>query len=282
MAVTAGGSVAGAALGALVLVAAGAATPAVVSRLPRPRGSPRGDPGPDYAGLGRTRLLGPVCAGVGGPVGALLGWRLGALAVLPFLHLAAVGLALVWVDLSVHRLPDRLVLPSLAAAPLVVLGVTALGLVDRPDRGPPAALAAPVLRAVAGGVAAGAFWWLLHRLQRSGFGLGDVKLGAWTGLVTAWLSWPALVGGILAAVLLGGVTAAVVLLGGGSRRTAVPFGPMLLVGALAAAAVAGDRVQIAAAELVAPKMLAESEETRRSPIRHDTLMVSSMWPDRSV
>ena len=220
-----GGAAAGAVLGAL----AGLGTPALVAALPPPRGLAAGDPGPDYRALGARRRTAPAAAGAGAVLAAALGWRLGWAAALPFWHLVAVGLALTVVDLAVHRLPDRLVLPSLAAAPvLVALAAAATG------TGP-----AAVLRAVAGGAAGLALWGSLHLVHQAGLGRGDVKLGAWTGLVTGWLGWPALVGGVVAAVLLGGVVAAVVLAAGGSRRTAVPFGPVLLAGAVAAALAAG-------------------------------------------
>ncbi len=217
-----------AAAGALIVGGAGLVSPRVVAGLPRPRDLLAGEPGPDYSRLARARGLGPVAAGVGAAVGALLGWRLGLSGAAPYWHLAAVGLVLVYVDIRVHRLPDALVLPSLGVAPLLVGGLS-IGGGDLWS----------LVRALAGMAAAWAAFGLLHTVQPSGLGLGDVKLAAWTGLVTAWLSWAALVVGLLAAVGLGGVVAVGVLAGGGSRRTAVPFGPMLLAGAVIAGVAAG-------------------------------------------
>ena len=217
-----------AAAGAAVVGAAGLVGPRVVAVLPRPRDLAPAEPGPDYPRLAAARGLGPAAAAVGGLVGALLGWRCGLVGALPFWHLAAVGLVLAYVDVRVHRLPDALVLPSLVAAPLLVAACSA------GDGG-------SLVRALVGMGLGWAAFRLLRAAQPAGLGRGDVKLAAWTGLVTAWLSWPALVLGVVAAVGLGGVVAVAVLLGGGSRRTAVPFGPMLLAGAVLAA-LAGDAV----------------------------------------
>lgn len=212
-----------AALGALVLGLAGWVTPRIVAALPRAADLPAGDLGPDYRALGATPGLRAVASSVGVVIGAVLGGHLGLATALPYLHLVGVGLTLSWVDLREHRLPDALVLPSLVVAPVLVAGVSLA-------RGQPGALA----RALAGMALGWAVLRSLHAIAPSGLGRGDVKLAAWTGLVTAWVSWPALVVGFAAAVGLGGIVAVVVLLGGGSRRTAVPFGPMLLGGAVLA------------------------------------------------
>lgn len=210
-------------LAALVLGLAGLATPRVVAALPRAGDVPAGTSGPDYRALGAVRGLRVVTTVVGVAVGALLGWRLGLVTALPWLHLVGIGLALSWVDVREHRLPDALVLPSLVVAPLLVAAVSLA-------RGQPESLA----RALTGMAVAWTVFRLLHAAAPAGLGRGDVKLASWTGLVTAWLSWPALVVGFVGAVALGGVAAVVVLLRGGSRRTALPFGPLLLGGAVLA------------------------------------------------
>lgn len=182
------------------------------------------DPVPNYRQLATAPGLGAVAALLGGGVGGLLGLRLGLPVALPLLHLTVVGLALGYVDIRVHRLPDALVLPSLlCAVPLVVVVSLAAG-----DPG-------GALRATIGMAGTYVTFRVLHALSPAGLGRGDVKLSAWTGLVTAWLSWSALVLGLVVAVAAGGVVALGVLAAGGSRRTAVPFGPMLLAGAVVAA-----------------------------------------------
>lgn len=210
-------------LAALVLGVAGLATPRVVASLPRAGDLAAGDSGPDYRALAAVPGLRVVATVVGVALGALLGWRLGLATALPWLHLVGIGLALSWVDIREHRLPDALVLPSLVMAPVLVAAVSLA-------RGQPGSL----IRAMTGMAVGWGVFGLLHAVAPVGLGRGDVKLAAWTGLLTAWLSWPTLVVGFVAAVALGGVAAVVVLLRGGSRRTAIPFGPMLLGGAVLA------------------------------------------------
>src|SRR5580698_9168633 len=50
----------------------------------------------------------------------LTAWHFGADWALPaYLYLAAIGVALAMIDLDVHRLPNKIVLPSYAAVPLL-------------------------------------------------------------------------------------------------------------------------------------------------------------------
>jgi leader peptidase (prepilin peptidase)/N-methyltransferase len=66
-------------------------------------------------------------------------------------------------------------------------------------------------------------------------GFGDVKLAGVVGMVLGYLSWPALLVGAFAGFFLGAVVGlAVIALGAGGRKTAVPFGPFMVAGALAA------------------------------------------------
>jgi len=101
----------------------------------------------------------------------VLAWRVGGLsrgAVLPaYLLLAAVGVALFWVDVDVHRLPEALTLPCLPAVALLL----AIASATTGDWG---ALA----RAVACGVAAWVAYVILALAVPGGLGLGDATLGA--------------------------------------------------------------------------------------------------------
>jgi leader peptidase (prepilin peptidase)/N-methyltransferase len=52
-------------------------------------------------------------------------------------------------------------------------------------------------------------------------------------LYTAWLGWGAWAVGAFSAFLFGGIAGVVVLLrSGGGRKTAIPFGPFMVAGAL--------------------------------------------------
>jgi leader peptidase (prepilin peptidase)/N-methyltransferase len=80
-------------------------------------------------------------------------------------------------------------------------------------------------------------------LRPADLGLGDVKLAAVVGLVTGWLGWGIAVVAAFLGFLLGGLAGvALVLAGRAGRRTAIPFGPFMLAGALVAVAQGGTLV----------------------------------------
>ncbi|NIZ89850.1 prepilin peptidase [Kineococcus rubinsiae] len=145
-----------------------------------------------------------------------------------YLYLAAIAVALALIDLEVHRLPDAIVLPSYPVA-LVLLGAaSALG-------GDGSAF----VRALVGAAALFALYFVLWFVRPGGMGLGDVKLAGVLGLYLGWWGWDALaVGGFLAFVVGGLVSLPLLLSGRAGRRTAIPFGPSMLVAALAALVVA--------------------------------------------
>ncbi|MCU1591339.1 MAG: prepilin peptidase [Frankiales bacterium] len=154
---------------------------------------------------------------------ALVGLRFGAHAVLPaFLYLAAVSVALTLIDLDVKRLPDVLTLPSYG------VGIVLLGLASLSDP-------QQLLRAVLGAAALFALYFALCFAYPAGMGFGDVKLSGVLGLYTAWLGWDVWASGVMAGFLLGGVFGiAVILSGRGGRKTALPFGPFMILGAFVA------------------------------------------------
>jgi leader peptidase (prepilin peptidase)/N-methyltransferase len=144
------------------------------------------------------------------PATAALAWAAGAAVVLGA------------VDLAVHRLPDRVTYPAAAVC-------VAAFLVDAVVLGSWGALA----RALAAGAAAFAVATAVRVLAPDGFGFGDVKLLGLLGLVLGWFGW----GVLMAGVFLGLLTGAMVSLGLLATRrvgwrTAIPFGPPLLVGAV--------------------------------------------------
>jgi leader peptidase (prepilin peptidase) / N-methyltransferase len=158
--------------------------------------------------------------------GALLaaGVRPGAVA------LAWAGVVLAQVDLAVHRLPDRVTVPAYAA-------VTTALLVDAVALGTWTAL----LRAGLAGAAAFGLATCAAALSPRGLGFGDVKLLGLLGLVLGWVGWGALLAGVFLG-LVAGAAASVTLVATGRAgwRTALPFGPPLLVGAVLALALQGQ------------------------------------------
>jgi leader peptidase (prepilin peptidase)/N-methyltransferase len=151
--------------------------------------------------------------------------RFGADPVLPaYAYLAAVGLALALIDLDCKRLPDALTLPSYPVV-AVLLGLAALLGSDSGE----------LVRALLGGAAMYAFYFFLCFAYPAGMGFGDVKLAGVLGMAMAWLGWGAWTVGLFLGFLAGGVFGLLLVLARrGGRKTAVPFGPFMLLGALLA------------------------------------------------
>lgn len=145
-------------------------------------------------------------------------------------HAALLGIAgwLVVVDARTHRLPNRIVLPTLA-------GVVLLAVVDAVCTGSGAALA----RAGGGLLILGGFYLILRLLSRSGMGGGDVKLAALIGLVLGWHGWTSLAVGAASAFVLGALYAlTLILLRRADGSTRIAFGPWMILGAVLGVAVA--------------------------------------------
>ena len=76
------------------------------------------------------------------------------------------------------------------------------------------------------------FYFILALVKPGGMGMGDVKLAAVLGLYLGFLGWGNLLVGAFAAFVFGGVfgLAAHVTRRAG-RKTAIPFGPWMILGA---------------------------------------------------
>ncbi|MDO9377441.1 MAG: prepilin peptidase [Nocardioidaceae bacterium] len=156
--------------------------------------------------------------------------RLDLLPALPaFLVFVAAGVALAAIDLDVMRLPNVIVYPTLA---LVLAGfVAATAFTGEVEA---------LLRAVVAGTVLGALFLALAVAKPGGMGLGDVKLAVVIGAVLGYVSYPVVVVGLFAAFLLGTLAGAVLIVARrAGRRSLLPFGPALVVGALVAFFVGG-------------------------------------------
>ncbi|WP_100497498.1 prepilin peptidase [Geodermatophilus chilensis] len=145
-----------------------------------------------------------------------LTWELAA-----FLLLAVAGVLLAVIDLQHRLLPNRVVLPALAAgAALLLVPALADGAWDA------------LLRAVLGAAALFAVYLALALVSPGGLGMGDVKLAALLGLYLGWLGWGAVLLGALAGFVVQALVALVLL---ATRRIGLrgelPFGPAMLAGA---------------------------------------------------
>lgn len=153
---------------------------------------------------------------------ALVVLRFGAAWELPaYLLLAGVAVLLALIDLGHHLLPDRVVLPAIAAGSVLLALAAAI-------EGDAAALA----RAGIAAVVLFVVFLVLALIAPSGLGMGDVKLAALLGLYLGWLGWNVAVLGAAAAFVVQAALALVLL---ASRRIGLkgelPFGPAMLLGA---------------------------------------------------
>lgn len=154
-------------------------------------------------------------SGITGPLGAQL------LVLLAFLWFAASGISLTLIDIDTRRLPHSITgstlfvcLGLLVAACLLGADWWALG------------------RAVVSAASLYLFYGVLRAIRPGGMGGGDVRLAASIGLMLGWLGWWPLAVGAFMAFLLGGVFGiALIVSGRARRRTAIPFGPWIVVGA---------------------------------------------------
>ncbi len=152
---------------------------------------------------------------------AAAAWRFGATWSTPvYVYFAIVSVPLAVVDLRTHRLPNAW---TLTAYPFVALGL----LLPTVASGSWSDLG----RALAGGGILLGLYVVLHLVNPSGMGMGDVKLSGPMGALLAWLSWSVLLVGTFLGFALGAVVGiALMALGRAGRKSALPFGPFMLAG----------------------------------------------------
>lgn len=159
---------------------------------------------------------------VGGVLGASVGWSWSLLFLLP---LAPIGVALTVVDWRTTLLPTRVIAPTYAVTVLAVaVAAVAQGRTDL------------VVHALIGWAVMGGIFFVLWFIYPRGLGYGDVRLSGILGLALGGLGWAELATGIYGAFLLGGVGGALLSLLRIVNRKRFPFGPFMLVAALAAVA----------------------------------------------
>ena len=143
------------------------------------------------------------------------------LVLVAFLYFAAISVALALIDLDTQRLPNSIVLPAYPVA-AVLLAAAALT-AGAPER---------LITMAVGGAGLFAVYFGMASLYRGGMGFGDVKLAGVIGLFLGWLGWGPLAVGAFSAFILGGLFSLVlVMTRGATGRTAIPFGPWMLLGA---------------------------------------------------
>jgi leader peptidase (prepilin peptidase)/N-methyltransferase len=137
---------------------------------------------------------------------------------------AGAAVVLAAVDLASHRLPDGVTYST------AVVCVGAF-LVDAAVLGSWGAL----VRALAAAVVAFGVPYAVAAISPEALGFGDVKLLGLLGLLLGWFGWGVLLAGVFLGLLTGALVSLVLL---ATRRagwrTALPFGPPLLAGAVLA------------------------------------------------
>jgi leader peptidase (prepilin peptidase)/N-methyltransferase len=144
-----------------------------------------------------------------------------SLVLLAFLYLAAITVALALIDLDVHRLPNAIVLPSYGVA-LALLAAASI-------------LQGEYSGLIRAGIAMAGLaiaYFIMAIVYPGGMGFGDVKLAGVLGIYLGWAGWGPLAVGALAAFVLGGIFGIVLIASRrATRKSGVPFGPWMLVGA---------------------------------------------------
>jgi leader peptidase (prepilin peptidase)/N-methyltransferase len=152
-----------------------------------------------------------------------MAWRLGWSWALPgFLVLVAALIALSFIDLATKRLPRKI---TYVAAALGVPWLMVAALVDdEPDR--------ITTTFVGAGIALVAFL-AVYLGARGGFGDGDVRLAPLLGAHLGWFDlWHVAIGLFMGFVIGAVVGVAMMAVGRAGRRTALPFGPFMAIGAV--------------------------------------------------
>lgn len=168
----------------------------------------------------------PLVEGATALVFVAVGWWLGVddghLWAWPaFLYLAAVSIALTLIDIDTKTLPNRIVLPSYPIA-AALLALATFGTGDWWS----------MVRALAGMAILWTFYFAIVFAYPRGMGFGDVKLAGVLGLYLGWTGWGALAVGAFSAFVLGGIySVGLIVLRRAGRKTGIPFGPWMLLGA---------------------------------------------------
>lgn len=135
--------------------------------------------------------------------------------------LAVVTAPLIWTDLKTHRLPNPMTYGfTLFAIACALASLASDGNTQR------------LTDALTWGLVPAAAMFALNLISRGGMGMGDVKLSLGLGITLALQSTAAMAAGFIVAFVLAAIVSAVSLaFRRTSMKSAIPFGPYLLLGA---------------------------------------------------
>lgn len=157
-----------------------------------------------------------------------------AVVLVTFLVVALACVCLAAMDFDVHRLPDRIMWPTMG---LLLLGLAVAALLA----GEPQVW----LRVLLAGLACAGGYLLLSLLSLArgslALGLGDVKLAGLLGAGLGWFGWQTVLVGMYAGVLVGGLYALYLVLTRQVRLGGhLAYGPPMMVGAVLGSLAAPD------------------------------------------
>lgn len=146
------------------------------------------------------------------------GWPI--MRTLAWLWCTPTAVALAVIDFRLKRLPNALTWPAFGGATLLLVA-------DAGTSGDWASLRSALI----GALALSGFYLALNLLSRGGMGMGDVKLALTIGLLTGYAGWKQVISASFIAFLVG-ATVGIVLMAmkRAGRKTALPFGPFMLLG----------------------------------------------------
>ncbi len=143
-------------------------------------------------------------------------WQLPA-----YLYFAALSIALGVIDAYTQRLPNRL---TMTAYP-ILFALLVMPAVINDAR-------AQLIQAVVAGLTLLVLFAVLHFVNPAGLGLGDVKLAGPMGMALGWVAWTAALWAACAGFLIAAIVSIVLLaLKRTTRKSQLPFGPSMLLGA---------------------------------------------------
>lgn len=158
----------------------------------------------------------------------------GSITTIAYCVLMAGLVALTWIDLRTHRLPREISYTTAAiGAPLLALAAVVDG---EPRR---------IWTMAVGAAISTATMLVVYLASRGGMGDGDVRLAPLLGLFLGWLNPGLALIGLFFGFLLGAVVSLGLLVARRvGRKTALPFGPFLAVGTVAAVFWGQDYVDV--------------------------------------
>jgi leader peptidase (prepilin peptidase)/N-methyltransferase len=144
----------------------------------------------------------------------------GGFLLLSLFAFATLSLPLAIIDLQVRRLPNSLTLAG-----------SVIGFICSVAQSVSSKNIHFLIHGISYGFFAALFFLMLNLISRGGMGIGDVKLAGMAGLLLFACPGNVMIFGLFAAFFLGALWGIVLMIfAGAKRKTAIPFGPFILLG----------------------------------------------------